>query len=254
MYSKFLEYKNYNEVLDSKFIKKFNDNYIEENNLGNYYEKTTIDFLKPVIACYIKEKKEIIINTDKFIKTLLHTNDYDPFNLNPKITYEINKIMISTLYHELTHVYQIKEFSEGNNKLLIDIYNDSYNLIRNNNNLYKKIHKYVPIEWNANFKSQILLDEFLKQDNINENIKTWFDLGYIESDGHIINPLEQYLYYSNKDYYEYYIKNNKYYNEFSEKEKILYGLPISFETYQIEKNIDKEKVKKYIKEWSNNGR
>lgn len=248
MYNKFIEYLDYNEVLDSKFIKKFNDKYIEENNLGNYYEKTTIDFLKPVIACYIKEKKEIIVNTDAFIKTLLHTNDYDPFNLNPKIVYEINKVMISTLYHELTHVYQMKQFSEGDNKLLIDMYNDSYKLIRHNNPLYKKIHKYVPIEWNANFKSQILLDEFLKQDNINPNIKTWFDIGYYESDGHIINPLEQYLYYSNKDYYEYYIKNNKYYNEFTDKEKIIYGLPISYELYHNEKDIDKEKIKTYIKE------
>ena len=179
---------------------------------------------------------------------MLHTNDYDPFNLDPKIVYEINKVMISTLYHELTHVYQMKQFSEGDNKLLIDMYNDSYKLIRHNNPLYKKIHKYVPIEWNANFKSQILLDEFLKQDNINPNIKTWFDIGYYESDGHIINPLEQYLYYSNKDYYEYYIKNNKYYNEFTDKEKIIYGLPISYELYHNEKDIDKEKIKTYIKE------
>ena len=36
MYNKFIEYLDYNEVLDSKFIKKFNDKYIEENNLGNY--------------------------------------------------------------------------------------------------------------------------------------------------------------------------------------------------------------------------
>ena len=108
-------------------------------NFRCFIEKTTIDFLKPVIACYIKEKKEIIVNTDAFIKTLLHTNDYDPFNLDPKIVYEINKVMISTLYHELTHVYQMKQFSEGDNKLLIDMYNDSYKLIRHNNPLYKKI-------------------------------------------------------------------------------------------------------------------
>ena len=67
MVDKYHEYLEYNEILDSKFIKKFNDKFINDNNLGNYYDETIIDFLYPDMASYLKDQKKIIINTDLFI-------------------------------------------------------------------------------------------------------------------------------------------------------------------------------------------
>ena len=51
-------------------------------------------------------------------------------------------------------------------------------------------------------------------------------------DGKIIHPLELYLYYSNKDYYKYYLLNSSDYKNLSLEDKILYGLPINYEEHE----------------------
>ena len=125
MVDKYHEYLEYNEILDSKFIKKFNDKFINDNNLGNYCDETIIDFLYPDMASYLKDQKKIIINTDLFIKKALNCINYDPFDLHPSIVSQLNMLMISTLYHELYHVVQIKELNEGENKVIKALIEDS---------------------------------------------------------------------------------------------------------------------------------
>ena len=230
MVDKYNEYLEYNEILDSKFIKKFNDKFVNDNNLGNYYNETIIDFLYPDMACYLKDQKKIIINTDLFIKKALNCINYDPFDLPPSIVNRLNMLMISTLYHELFHVMQIKELNEGENKVIKALIEESLETVKNSPNLYKRVHKYMPVEWNSNLNAEINLAKFLNQNN--PKISELYNLGYYECDGSIIHPLELYLYYSNKDYYKYYLLGTSDYKNLSLEEKILYGLPIKYEEHE----------------------
>lgn len=250
IYNKFLEYLNYNELIDGKYIKMLVENYITLNKLENFYEKTTIDFHSPYMAAYLKDKKEIIINTDAFVKKALNIKgDYNIFEMNPKTIYQLNLLFLSTIYHELNHVSQMNE----KNDLVRDIYDNCFYIMKKNINSYYKYHKYFITEWNANIKAELYLDKFLDEltlidsntenQRINQRINVWYDSLYNESDGEIISPLEYYKYYTNQSFNGHEIINDPNYSKLNTQEKIIYGLPIDEKII-----LDKSKIKTITKD------
>lgn len=253
-----------NEILIQEDIVNIINWYLEKNFLTDFLKEIHfIEFPNNYMpAWYNNYDLKLYINLYQLIDENIKTFKLKPINYEMSVVNYCNYLIIITLFHELKHIMQYRDFlmkNETKKALVLDLYSLDKDLFKNRE-LYRNYHDLFPCEREALITShdisltcfQNIDDGLLSRDELKV-----YQLDFIKRliknyDGKfkIKSPFEQLLVASNDPL-------SSFYKEKLKREYIpLYnrlelGLPISKQEYQRIKNLRKEVLSDSLKKDEN---
>ena len=139
-------------IIQRKDVLEIIGHYISEDNLGKYIKDVSFDNNIEGSATYNPITGRMSFNEEKVLKYCNEkfSDVFEIFKVSDTYeSYFINFYYLYTLFHEIEHAKQEKEYDNTNNKLYRYLYELCHNLLFYDHSLYEKRHSLFPIEIEA---------------------------------------------------------------------------------------------------------